>query len=204
MANLAAIRSVGSSLAEFLNRTFQAAAFPADVNKPNATFSVVSSGGIQEQEDPSNLGTSVLIFLYRVSVDPHLRNSGRLSAPDMAPPPLSVALHYLFTFWSNSAENEHLLAGWTMRQLQSLPLLDATILSPEARWSAEEVVQVIPEELSNEDLMRIWDALTPGYRLSLGYVARVVRIDPEEAAAPAYAPVVATRFHYAVPADASP
>jgi hypothetical protein len=135
-----------------------------------------------------------------VSVDPHLRNSGRLMAPDMVSPPLSVALHYLFTFWSNSAENEHLVLGWTMLHLQSTPLLDATILSSEARWTAEEVVQLIPEELSTADMMRIWDTLEPKYRLSVGYVARVVRIDPGEI--PEQAPVVATRFNYAVPAPA--
>ena len=200
MANTAAIRSVGSSLAEYLDRSYQAAVFPPNVNKPNCTFSVVSSGGIEESVDPDNSATSVLIFLYHVSVDPHLRNSGRLIAPDMVSPPLSVALHYLFTFWSNSAENEHLVLGWTMLHLQATPLLDATILSSEARWTAEEVVQLIPEELSTADMMRIWDTLKPDYRLSLGYVARVVRIEPDEAAG--QGPVVASRFNYAVPAGA--
>jgi hypothetical protein len=201
MANIAAIRSVGSSLAEYLERSYAAAAFPANVAKPNCTFNVVSSGGIQEEVDPDNLAASVRIFLYHVSIDPHLRNSGRLSAPDMQPPPLSVALHYLFTFWSNSAENEHLVLAWTMLQLQATSLLDATILSPEAGWTAEDMVQLIPEELSTADMMRVWDTLQPEYRLSLGYVARVIRIDPEVAAD--QQPVVATRFNYAVPASNS-
>jgi hypothetical protein len=61
-------------------------------------------------------------------------------------------------------------------------------------------VQLIPEELSTSDMMRIWDTLQPKYRLSLGYVARVVRIDPAEI--PEQPPVVATRFNYAVPAEA--
>jgi hypothetical protein len=198
MANIAALRSVGTSLAEYLQRSFDAAAFPANVIKPSCRFSVVSSGGIQDAVDPDDSATSVQIFLYHVSVDPHLRNSGRLIAPDMVSPPLSVALHYLFTFWSNSAENEHLVLGWTMLQLQATPLLDATILSNEARWTAEDIVQLIPEELSIADMMRIWDTLKPEYRLSLGYVARVVRIEPEEASP--QGPVVAARFEYAVPA----
>ena len=200
MANIAAIRSVGSSLVEYLDRSYQAAVFPDNVNKPNCTFEAVSSVAIDEAVDPNNAGTSVRIFLYHVSVDPHLRNSGRLMAPDMPAPPLSVALHYLFSFWSSSAENEHLVLGWTMLHLQATPLLDATILSSEARWTAEEVVQLIPEELSTADMMRIWDTLEPKYRLSLGYVARVVRIDPGEI--PEQSPVVATRFNYAVPAPA--
>ncbi|MGB8166516.1 MAG: DUF4255 domain-containing protein [Chthoniobacteraceae bacterium] len=200
MANIAAIRSVGSSLADYLTRSYRAAAFPANVNKPTCDFAVVSSGQIQTQDDPVQNAARVLIFLYHVSVDPHLRNSGRVAKPDMPSPPLSVALHYLFTFWSDSAESEHLVLAWTMLELQATSLLDATILSGEAQWSAEDMVQLIPEELSNEDMMRIWDTMRPDYRLSLGYVARVVRI--EGGAVPERAPAVATRFNYAVPADA--
>jgi hypothetical protein len=197
MANLAAIRSVGSSLQSFLNNAYRVAVFPPGVVKPNCTFSVVSSSQIHEEQDPANLGVQVLLLLYRVSIDPHLRNAGRVNTPDMKPAPLSVDLHYLFTFWSSSAENEHLVLAWTMRQLHLAPLLDSTNLSADAAWSAEDIVHLIPAELANEDLIRIWDSLRPDYRLSLAYTARVVRIDPdvtEEAA-----PVVASRFRYAVP-----
>jgi len=43
--------------------------------------------------------------------------------------------------------------------------------------------------------MRIWDALTPSYRLSVSYVARLVRIDPDSDDAQ-FRPVVAARFAY--------
>jgi len=199
MANIAAIRSVGTSLAAYLNRAYGTATFPASVTKPHCTFSVVSSGQIQEQDDPAESEANVLIFLYHVGIDPHLRNSGRVAQPETTSPPLSVALHYLFTFWSNSAESEHLVLAWTMLELQRTALLDATILSGEARWSAEDVVQLIPEELNNEDMMRIWDTLRPDYRLSLGYVARVIRIEADPQ--PEYPAVIASRFNLAVPVE---
>ncbi len=197
MANIAAIRSVGTSLAAYLDRSYRSAVFPPNVIKPGCTFSVVSSGRIQDETDPGDGAASVFLFLYHVSVDPHLRNSGRLSTPEMPVPPLSLDLHYLFTFWSNSAEIEHLVLAWTMLELKNTPLLDATILSGEARWSAEDLVQLIPEELNNEEMMRIWDTLRPDYRLSVGYVARVVRIEGETE--PERPRVVASRFDYAVP-----
>jgi hypothetical protein len=58
---------------------------------------------------------------------------------------------------------------------------------------------VIPAELTTEDMMRIWDALDPPCRLSVSYIARLVRLDPDtmEAAGP---PVVARRFAYGVEA----
>jgi hypothetical protein len=53
-------------------------------------------------------------------------------------------------------------------------------------------------------MMRIWDALDPGYRLSVSYIVRLVRIDPESSADAK--PVVASRFGYggAEPAGTAP
>jgi Pvc16 N-terminal domain len=81
-----------------------------------------------------------------------------------------------------------------MRQLHLFPLLDASSLSPQAGWSADEVVHIVPAELPVEDIMRIWDAIEKPYRLSTSYVARVVRLDPDTSSEAR--PVVATRFSY--------
>ena len=58
----------------------------------------------------------------------------------------------------------------------------------------EDQVYIVPIEMTNEDLMRLWDAMTPTYRLSLPYLARVVRIDPDQVEEGR--PVVATRYAY--------
>lgn len=198
MPNIAAIRSVGTSLADYLTHAYRAAVFPTGITKPNCTFAVVSSGELQTREEPSNQAVQVLLYLYRAGIDPHLRNAGLPTAREMRTVPLSVDLHFLISFWSNSADSEHLALAWTMRQLHQAPLLDSTVLSEEARWSTDDVVHLIPSDLSNEDMMRIWDALRPEYHLSITYIARVVRIDPDVIdEAP---PVVATRLRYAVPA----
>ena len=42
--------------------------------------------------------------------------------------------------------------------------------------------------------LRIWDALDPAYRLSVSYIARLVRLDPD--AQQHTRPAVATRFAY--------
>ena len=199
MANIAAIRSVGTSLATYLTNAYRETAFPAGVTKPDCTFSITSIGSVRaNQVPPSDTSVSVLIFLYRASINHHLRNVGRITDSSAQPVPLSIDLHYLFSFWAGSAENEQLVLAWTMRELHAVPVLDSSILSREAAWAADDVIQLIPEEITTEDLMRIWDTLAPDYRLSLSYIARVVRIDPDEAQAGR--DVVATRFAYAVPA----
>jgi hypothetical protein len=199
MANIAAIRSVGTSLAGYLNNAYRATAFPPNVSKPDCTFTLTSIGGVRAENIPaSDTSARVLIFLYRASINQHLRNVGRLTDPGIRPVPLSVDLHYLFSFWARSAENEQLVLAWTMRQLHQVPVLDGSTLSREAAWAADDLIQLIPEEISTEDLMRIWDTLEPEYRLSLSYIARVVRINPDEPSAGRA--VVATRFDYATPA----
>jgi hypothetical protein len=100
-------------------------------------------------------------------------------------------LHYLLTYWGQSAQAEQTILGWTVQQLQSSPILDPSILTSDGGWDPAESVQLAMADLSLEDILRIWDALGPKYRLSLAYLARVVRIDRPATDAP---PVVATRF----------
>jgi Pvc16 N-terminal domain len=87
-----------------------------------------------------------------------------------------------------------------MLQLHQRPLLDRSILTAEGGWGVGDQIQVVPSELSHEDMMRIWDALDPAYRLSVAYVARVVRIERE--AIPAGRPVVATRLDFEAVSEA--
>lgn len=198
MANIAAIRSVGNSLAAYLNNAYRASAFPPNVTKPECTYVVTSIGGVRAEDVPaSDTTVRVLIFLYRASMNQHLRNVGRTTDPQMRPAPVSIDLHFLVSFWAKSVENEHLVLAWTLRQLHDVPVLDGSILSREAAWTADDVIQLIPEEIGTEEMMRIWDTLEPKYRLSLSYIARVVRIDPDEIREERA--VVATRFVLAAP-----
>ncbi len=199
MANIAAIASVGRSLMTYLDNAYRNSLFPNGVTRPECAFALVSSGQVHDENDPGQSAVRVVISLYRVTTNAHLRTAGRPTAPEMRPPPLSLDLHYLLSFWSESPGNEHLVLAWTMRQLHLNPVLDASTLTQEANWNVEDVVQLIPEELSTEDLMRIWDTFTPKYRLSVSYIARVVRLDPD-ALDFEHGPVVATRFDYAAPA----
>jgi hypothetical protein len=82
-----------------------------------------------------------------------------------------------------------------MSQLFRQPAFDLSMLS--TTWTPvgqphpqgfgrDEVITVVQEEMSTEDLMRVWDALSRPYRLSVPYVVRVITIDADapESAAP--------------------
>lgn len=193
MANPFAIHSVGSSLITALRNAYHDYQVPAgDPAKPSCDFRLLSSGEMATA-DTANLTTTLSLFLYRITMNEHLRNSGYVDDSMLdGSVPLAVDLHYLLIVWASSAEAEHFILGWAMRQLHLRPVLDISALSPEGGWTRGDIVRVIPAELSTEDLMRIWDSLEAHYRLSVSYIARVVRIDADTV--PDSRPVVATRF----------
>lgn len=196
MANVWAIHSVGNSIVTFLRNSY-----PQQINgvaMPACAFELVSGGQLAGDIDES---TRITLHLYRVTVNEHSRQMRRSGAPNVQPVPLSVDLHYLLSAWAANPVDEQVPMAWAIRQLYQVPMLDLANLSPDAGWGPDEAVQVLPAELSTEDVMRIWDALEPSYRLSTSYVARVVRLDPdvddEE-----FRPVVARRLAFGREEDA--
>lgn len=197
MANVAAIHSVGNSIVTYLRNTY-----PQEVAgqaMPDCAFELVSSGELAE---PNQNGNRLALYLYRVTVNEHCRQQRH--TPGQPVPALGLDLHYLLMAWGDNAREEQLPLAWAMRQLYQNPILDASSLSPEAGWGADEIIQIIPSELATEDMMRIWDALDPAYRLSVSYIVRLVRIDPDSQ--PDARPVLASRFGYgsAEPAGSEP
>jgi hypothetical protein len=203
MANVKSIHSVCNSIIQFLHNAYEA--YPVPDGDPGTTlqdeypcsFRVLSSGEL----DPSaDFGTSLTLYLYRVLINEHVRSQPSARGSSDSALPLSVDLHFFITVWAESAAAEQTICAWAMQQLHQHPIMDVSSLTAEGGWRNDDVLQIIPAELSNEDLMRVWDALAPNYRLSLSYIARVVRIDPEDSATGL--PVVATRYQYEEKPDA--
>lgn len=190
MANVFGVHSVGNSIATFLRTSY-----PQDLDgrvMPACDFELVSASHLAGDAEE---GTRITLWLYRVAVNEHSRRQVSLHASDAGAGPIALDLHFLMSAWGMSAEDEQVTLAWALHHLHQHPVLDASSLSPEARWGHDEVIQIVPSELSTEDLMRVWDALTASYRLSVSYVARVVRIDAT-ADTTEYRPVVAARFAY--------
>ena len=202
MANIKSIHSVCNSIVQYLQNSYQS--YPVPGGGPDSTmqeeypcaFRVLSSGELETEND---FATSLTLYLYRVTVNEHMRSQPGARGAWENPPPLSVDLHFLITVWADSAVAEHSICAWVMSQLHQHPIMDVSSLTEEGGWRRDDVVQIIPAELSNEDLMRIWDALSPTYRLSLSYIARVIRIEPDESETGL--PVVATRYDIQDKAD---
>ncbi|MEP6689905.1 MAG: DUF4255 domain-containing protein [Gemmatimonadaceae bacterium] len=169
MTNILAVHSVGQSLIDYLR-----GAYPPELRaSAPCDFALISSGEMAANAD---LDGRCTLYLYRAVVNGRLRSAVRPSGVTHVDPPLELDLHYLLTVWSKSAATEQTVLAWAMQQLQRRPILDRSTLSADADWSAAETIQLLSSEMTTDEMMRIWESLAPSYRVSVAYVARVVRI----------------------------
>ncbi len=187
--SVAAITGFTSGLAQLLKQRHE-------LNPAQAGFSAsFDAVGISDFKKLDGAQTRVSLMLVRLSHNEHLRNRPVATMPAGRQPPLAVDLHLLFTVWADKADKEQLLIAWLLRELHGLPVLGGAALG--APFGIHDAVQLIPEELSLDDLSKLWQVLVPPLRPSLGYVARHVALDLDRR--PDAAPVVATRMHLVDP-----
>jgi hypothetical protein len=109
---------------------------------------------------------------------------------------LPVDLHFLLTPWAENAEFEYRILGKAMQCLETTPLLAGPLLHPSSDWAPNESLQLVLEDIPTEAVMRTFDSLPTDFRLSVPYLARIVRLDGRQSRP---APPVATLVTGAVP-----
>lgn len=173
MASYRAVSGALQALKSVLEAKVEALA--GEVQNPDVIL--LSSQDLRTHPTGNKLG----IYLHRISVDAFGRNRYlRPGAPGQAPQPeLPVNLHILLVGWSTAAAAETTMVAWAMQQVGAALELDVAhlgVLDP--RWGGGDRLQVIPEEMSTEDLMRVWDSLPGDYRLSAPYLIKTLRLEP--------------------------
>ena len=156
-------------------------ALKARLETARARSSVPGSVFVGPLDDPDANGAALILFLYRLVPNPHLRNrehSVVSSNPPPAPPAivfqnsLPLDLYFLVTVGTTPGASEETLLkvlGFAMQELQSDP--DLII--------KDQTVHVTLEPLSTEEASRIWNLFpTANYRTSIAYLATPVWIDP--------------------------
>jgi len=171
VAGADAVRDVAETLV-FLLRQGMPALDPAKI-------AVASPDIFEEMRDP--LKPNVTIFLYRIAVNPQMRNNPRRGRPDgqLQPTPLPLELSFLITAWAKDTRDELKIVGRILQVLYDHRELGAADLVGTS-WEPDDSVQLILESLPLEDHYRIWDANEVPYRLSLTYLARVVGLASTE------------------------
>ena len=142
----------------------------------NARVALLGSADIANRLNGNLLG----IYLHRLTIDDHGR--ARFFKPqgtDNTPPrpELPVNLHFLLIANASSATIEADLMSWAMVELANHSQIDVShIQDIDDEWGQSEILNITPEDMSTEDLMRIWDVFESSYTSTMAYTARTVRL----------------------------
>lgn len=177
MGSFRAIAAVGNSLVRLIEAGF-AAQTPIEPSPPGVGVSLVRTEDFdQSAGSHSFVFPHLSVFLYRVEPNRTMRAAwAGVSAHDGRVHTV-VDLHYLLTAWAANADHEHRILGRTMQWLDTHPVLVGPLLDPMADAAPGEAVQLVPDDVPSETIFRVFDLLPCKYRVSLPYVARVVRLD---------------------------
>jgi hypothetical protein len=178
MAGFDCLAATGGSIVRLLNSCFE------EVN-PIAGSSTSPSAVLVRTEDLEAVGQegSVLrapalsVFIYRVGFNQAMRAGWSAVGSQDGRAYLPLDLHFLITAWAGNAEHELLILGRAMQCLESTPSLAGPLLQVGAVSAPNDSIQIVLDEVSTETVMRTFDSLPHDYKLSVAYVARVVRMD---------------------------
>lgn len=177
MADFRSIAAAGKTIERSLNEGFAALEPVSDLIPTQAVLA--------QPEDLASAGANgsrlaipgLSIFLYRIDVNSAVRASWSAYGSNRGTSHLPLDLHYLLTPWGSNAEHEHQIIGRTMQILDEMPIISGPRLYPSTAWETGESIQIRTSELETQDLMETFDSLPVDFRVSVPYVASVVRVD---------------------------
>ncbi|MCB1829855.1 MAG: DUF4255 domain-containing protein [Gammaproteobacteria bacterium] len=173
MASYKGVQGALVALEEFFKQRL-----PADLSDEPVSASVTLLGSADIAEALS--GNLLGIYLHRITIDPHGRTrtfSQQGTQQNGRQGELPVNLHFLLIANANSPTVEADLMAWAMLVLANENQIDIShVQGIDNEWAEREVLNIAPEEMSTEDLMRIWDVFESPYTSTVPYVARTVRL----------------------------
>jgi hypothetical protein len=173
LATYAAVHGVMLAIAGALQEQL-----PAELRGTPVNGSVQVFGSLDFKR--TGIGNVLALYLYRVSVDPTIPG-GRIPAPPGHAggriPEVPVMLHFLMIAIGDTALAENSLMSWGFWYLAAYPTIGPDRLTdPALAWDDGDDAQIATEELTREELMRIWDTLPMKYTQTVPFVIRGVRI----------------------------
>jgi hypothetical protein len=178
VANFHSLSAAGTSIEQLLNASF--------ASVPAGTFTRSPKAALVRTEDlDPNKGTGVIkpgvlsIYFWRVEFNKTMRAAWSSVGSFDGLAHLPLDLHFLITAWEENPETELQILGRAMQSLETSPILSGPLLAPAGAWMAGEAVQVVLEDVPPDSLFRIYDSLQADFKLSVPYIARVIRIDGE-------------------------
>ncbi len=177
MAGFEALSSAGKSVVRLVDACL------ADA-KPLGDHTPVSAKLVTTADLKNGSGVpahGVTLFFYRVEANAPTRAAWSAVGSYDGRAHLALDLHLLLTAWADNAEDELTLLGCAMQCLETTPILSGPLLDKGGGWAPNEALQVTLGEITIDEVMRTFDSLPTDYKLSVPYVARVLRLDSRAA-----------------------
>ena len=167
---------MGRSIVDLLNRrideTLPNPPRPKAVLAGTVDFDEVNSSPVAVIQYPA-----ISVYCYKVSVDRETRPGWSAVASVDGIPRIPLRMHLMIAAWDTVVESELEWLGLAAQILESESILAGPLLHPSGQWVPADVVQIVADDIALESMSEAYQALTTDYRLSLPYIARVIRID---------------------------
>jgi Pvc16 N-terminal domain len=176
MATSAGIAAVAKSVERLLKLRF-AQDEPTTGTKPTEV-ELVTVDKLKSVDVPA-----LTIYFYRVDINRTMRPGWSAVGHHDGVGHLPLDLHFLLTAWATNAEDELRIIGRAMELLESTPILTGPLLHSlnTNLWGAGESIQLLADEVPAETVMRVFDLWPVKHKLSVSYLARVMRLDTRPA-----------------------
>ncbi len=188
----------------------------ARLRLPGVLGSATTSSSPPDHIDTAADGeiTNLNLFLYHVTYNPGWREVGLPTRDSNGDPvaraPLALDLHYLLSAYSAGDYEAQMMLGIGIQALHEIPFLfrqkirdvfsapandvDKALATADLADQVE-MMKVTPQQLSTDELAKLWTALPGKFRLSAGYAVSVALI---ETRAPSNAPLPVLAQHVTV------
>ena len=165
MATSAGIAGVAKSLERLLDLRFGA-------EEPTTGTTATKVKLVTSEQLKTGVDLPALtIYLYRVELNRTMRPAWAAVGFEDGCGHLPLDLHFLLTAWATDPEDEYRILGRAMEVLEATPILAGPLLH-----SLNGAVWLL-DEVPGETVFRLFDLLPVKYRLSVPYLARVMRLD---------------------------
>jgi hypothetical protein len=177
VAGYKALAAVGNSIVNLLNRRY-AELVPMGDRRPTAVLAgTVDFDQVNSDPDAVIKYPAVSVYCYRISVDRETRPGWSSVGYADGLARLPLRMHLLIAAWDTVVDYELVYLGLTAQILESEPILTGPVLHKDGDWAPGDAIQVVSDDLALDSMSEAFQALTTDYRLSLPYLARVIRID---------------------------
>ena len=179
MASFRAIAAVSNSIVKLLDAGLRSEPpfNAADGATPTIHVVLVRTDDFDRSVSHAIQEPALSVYLYRVEPNRTMRAAWAGVGAHTGRVHTALDLHYLLTAWADNAEHEQRILGRAIQWLDTHPTLTGPLLDPIAGAASAEAVQLTLDDVAGETMFRVFELLPGKYRVSVPYVARVVRID---------------------------